>query len=253
MSTGGEFAGLRALVTGAGRGLGRAIALELAARGAELMLLGRDAEALEETRAGSSSAHVLVHDLTHGVAGLQLGEIDIVVHSAAAFATYAPLEEVSEHDLDQVLDVGLRAAAHLNHAVLPGMKERGFGRIVHLSSTAARTGAHGQAAYAACKAGLEGLSRSLAVEGGPHGVTSNVLELGLFDTERTRAALTDRARSALERATPVGRSGEVEEAARAVCFLASPASSFLTGAVLPLNGGLGLGLFTPPGSEQGHG
>ena len=93
------------------------------------------------------------------------------------------------------------------------------------------------------KAGLEGLSRSLALEGGAHGVTSNVLELGLFDTPRTRSALAPGARDGLLRATPVGRAGQPEEAARAVAFLASPASGYLTGSTLALHGGLGLGLF----------
>lgn len=246
MSGAGEFAGRTALVTGAGRGLGRAIALELAARGARLLLLARGREGLEETARSCPDARVLVHDLTQG-APPDPGPVDVLVHAAAAFAPYGPLETTSGADTDAVLRVGPGAALDLARTLLPTMKERGFGRIVLLSSVAARTGAHGQAAYAAAKAALGGLARSLALEGGPHGVTCNVLELGLFDTERTRAALATGAREGLLAATPAGRAGTPEEAARAVAFLASPRSSFLTGATLALDGGLGLGLF--PRSE----
>jgi len=114
---------------------------------------------------------------------------------------------------------------------------------VHIGSMAGSRGAIGQMAYAAAKAGLAGLVRSTALEGGPHGVTANLLELGLVDTERVRELVARDVQDEIVRHTPVGRIGRPEEIAKAVAFLVSPRAAFITGAVLPVNGGLGLGLY----------
>jgi NAD(P)-dependent dehydrogenase (short-subunit alcohol dehydrogenase family) len=123
------------------------------------------------------------------------------------------------------------------------MKTRGFGHLIYVGSSAGARGARGQAAYAAAKSGLEGLMRSSALEGARQGVTANLLELGLVDTERIREAVKPEVRERIIARTPVGRLGEPTEIADAVAFLSSPRASFITGAVLPVSGGLGLGLY----------
>ena len=243
-----ELAHKRALVTGAGRGIGRAVARALAARGATVVLVGRDEALLARTReivAGEGGvASVLVADIT-GPEWLTTvdPDVDVLVHNAAGFAAYGLLEDLAEDEIGRVFDTILHAATRLSAFHLPGMKSRGFGRIVHIGSLAASRGSRGQVAYAAAKAGLEGLMRSTALEGAAFGVTSNLLELGLVDTERIDQAVRREVRDDIIRRTPVGRMASTEEAAAAVAFLTSPRASYITGAVLPVNGGLGLGLY----------
>lgn len=246
-----ELSGKTALVTGAARGIGRAVALELAQAGAHLVLLARTEDALEAVRAeveaagGTAVAHVA--DLTDPALFDALDEVapavDVLVNNAACFATYGPVEDVPEAEIARVLDVDLCAALRLVRHVLPGMKARGFGRILHIGSVAGSLGGAGQVAYSTAKAGLRGLTVSVAVECARRGVTSNLLELGLVTTERTSAAIDPAILRALVRNTPVGRPGTPEEVAHAVRFLASPRASYITGAVLPVSGGLGLGLY----------
>ncbi|MCA8981255.1 MAG: SDR family oxidoreductase [Planctomycetes bacterium] len=246
-----ELSGKTALVTGAARGIGRAVALELASAGAHLVLLARTADALESVRAeveaagGTAVAHVA--DLTEPALLDELDrvapKVDVLVNNAACFATYGPVEDVAAEEIARVMEVDLLAAMKLVRHVLPGMKERGFGRILHVGSVAGSLGGAGQVAYSTAKAGLLGLTVSVAVECARRGVTSNLLELGLVTTERTSAAIDPAIRDALVRNTPVGRPGTPEEVAFAVRFLASPRAAFITGAVLPVSGGLGLGLY----------
>lgn len=246
-----ELSGKTALVTGAARGIGRAVALELASAGAHLVLLARTADALEAVKAeviaagGTAESHVA--DLTdHAILdGLDAvaPSVDVLVNNAACFATYGPIETVSEDEIARVMEVDLHAAMRLVRHVLPGMKARGFGRILHIGSVAGSLGGAGQVAYSTAKAGLRGLNVSVAVECARRGVTSNLLELGLVTTERTSAAIDPAIRDALVRNTPVGRPGTPEEVAFAVRFLASPRAAYITGAVLPVSGGLGLGLY----------
>lgn len=250
-SAAGELAGRTALVTGAARGIGRAVALELARRGARVVLVSRSAEELARTRAsieaGGGAALDLALDVDRADWGTQLDPrvpaIDVLVNNAAAFAPYGPLEEVPWPEVERVLRTTLISSTRLARHVVGGMKARGFGRLIQIGSVAASLGGAGQVAYSTAKAGLLGLTRTLAVEGARHGVTSNLLELGLIDTERTRSAIPPDVRAALVRNTPLGRPGTPEEVAQAVAFLASPVSAFLTGATLTLSGGLGLGLF----------
>ena len=246
-----ELVGRTALITGAGRGIGRAIAGELFRRGARLVLVARNGERLAETRRtireAGGEAWALTADITDlGWLGaldeLEL-PIDVLVHSAAGYARYARLEDVPEEEIDQVLEVALRAATKLCAHLLPGLKERGSGRIVFIGSLAGSRGARGQATYAAAKAGLEGLMRSVALEGAPAGITSNLIELGLIDTERVREAVAPEVIRRIVQRTPVGRLGLPEEVAAAAAFLISPRASYITGAVLPVSGGLGLGLY----------
>jgi NAD(P)-dependent dehydrogenase (short-subunit alcohol dehydrogenase family) len=240
-----------AVVTGGGTGIGRAIALELARRGARLVVVGRRGELLGETarriESEGGSASALEADI-RGVEWLAaLDEVaptvDVLVSNAAAFATFAPVEHVSEHEIAAVLDTDLGAVLRLTAHVLPGMKQRGHGRIVNIGSLAGSLGAAGQVAYAAAKSGLSGLTRSVALEGGRFDVTCNLLELGLVATSRIEDAIDAVTRAKLLASTPVGRMGTPEEVAAVVAFLVGPNAGFVTGATLPVSGGLGLGLY----------
>ncbi len=239
-----------ALVTGGGRGIGRGAARALAALGAGVVVAGRSAAPLEETCAALARAGADARPLCADVTAPDFCErlervaprVDVLVHAAVRFAPYGRLETVPAEDVALLLDSVLGAALRLVAHCLPGMRERGFGRIVHVGTIAAETGAAGQTAYACAKSGLVGLTRSTALEAGRAGVTSNLVELGLIETERVLASVAPAVRAALVEATPVGRIGTVEDAARVIAFLASPASGFVNGACIPVSGGLELGL-----------
>lgn len=237
-------------MTGAGRGIGRGVALELARRGARVALVARSSEELEsaasEIAGAGGEAFPVVGDVAQEawLEDLQavLPEVDVLVNNAPAFAPFGRLEESSPEDLAQVSAVMLGGAFRATRRLLPGMRERGFGRIVNVGSAAGGLGAPGQAIYSSVKAALGGLTRSTAVEAARDGVTCNLVELGLIDTERTIDGLGPGLRDALVQASAMRRSGTVEEAVAAICFLTSPGASFITGATLPVQGGLGLGL-----------
>jgi NAD(P)-dependent dehydrogenase (short-subunit alcohol dehydrogenase family) len=250
-----ELAGRTALVTGAGRGIGRGVALELARAGARVVLVGRRAEALEATRraieAEGGQAAALAADIREEGWLARLDEIapaiDLLVNNAVSFPPYGALEEVPGEAVDEVLDTVVRATLRLVAHVIGGMKQRGFGRIVNVGTVAASRGALRQAPYATAKAALGGLTRSVALEGARHGVTCNELELGLILTERIADAVPEDVQRALVANTAAGRPGTVEEVAAVVRFLCSPRASYVTGATIPVSGGFGLGLF--PGAR----
>jgi NAD(P)-dependent dehydrogenase (short-subunit alcohol dehydrogenase family) len=252
-----ELEGKRALVTGAGTGIGRAIALELASMGARVYAIGRDPARLSATcdaiAKTGGSGEAIASDITTaaGMRALEkpLSEVDVLVNNAAAFAPYGLLEEIGDADIRRVHETIVIAPMQLCAAALPGMKERKFGRIVNIGSIAAALGAQRQVAYASAKSALYGLTRSVALEGAPFGVTCNLLDLGLFVTERVDETIPIEIRRSMIASTPMRRSGTVEEAAAAVAFLASPRSGFITGAVIPVTGGLELGLF-PHGERE---
>lgn len=189
------------------------------------------------------------------VAALAATPFDGLVHSAAAFADFARIEQGTAENDDPVFDVGIRAALALVRAMLPGMRARGFGRIVLVGSAAADRGGFGQAAYAASKAAYVGLVRTVAAEAGREGVTANVVAPGLVETPRLLGSTTPEARDAVIRATAAGRIGKPEEIAGLVEYLMGPTAGFLTGAVIPVDGGLGLGLSprdpAPPAVSSG--
>lgn len=243
-----DLAGRTALVTGGGTGIGAATARALGARGARVVLLSRDAGRLAPVAAALAAEGLEVEALPADIRSPQLGQlleerigqVDILINNAAVFATYGPLEEVPPGEVEEVLEVDLAAVLRLVRAVLPGMKARGWGRIVNLGSVAGSLGAAGQVAYSTAKAGLEGLTRAVAVEAAPHGVTCNLVEPALVLTERTVSRIEESVRDALVRATPIGRPGRPEEIAAVVAYLAGEAAGAVTGAVLPVDGGIRL-------------
>lgn len=245
-----DLAGRTALVTGAGRGIGRAIVLELAQRGARVVACGRDHARLEETLALAARAggHVsaLAADITAPGFSTELSRgaraVDIVVHNATSFPAYALLEDARPAEIALVHEVVVLAPMRITAHLLPDMKARGFGRIIFLGSIAASIGAAHQAPYASAKSALHGLVKSLALEGARYGVTCNMVEPGLVLTERVLAAIPESTRAALIARTPMGRAGTAEEIAAVVGFLASARASYVTGACVPVTGGLGLGI-----------
>jgi 3-oxoacyl-[acyl-carrier protein] reductase len=256
-----RHAGRTAVVTGAGRGIGRAIALSLADAGARVVIVGRDTQRLDEAcRAftahnGSGTMEAVTGDLTLDATADALltrtSRIDILIHNAAAFAPYALLERSNWDDLVPVWNTIVVASLRLTRLVLPLMKTQRFGRILFVGSAAASIGGAGQVAYVTAKSSLVGLTRSLACETAGFGITCNLLELGLVDTERLRAAVpVERQRQLLTR-VPVGRLATPKEIARVATFLTSDDAGYLTGATIPVTGGLGLGLspFPNEGSD----
>ena len=247
-----ELTGRSAIVTGAGRGIGRAITSALVRAGATALAVGRDESRLVETRdclaREARACDILVADITtaegRGKLAERLAVADILINNAAAFASYQALEALSASELARVIETNVLAPMQLVGMAMPGMKRRGFGRIVNIGSVAATLGAERQVAYATAKAALAGFTKSVALEGAPHGITCNLLELGLILTERIEEVVVREVRDRLIRSTPVGRAGSTADVARAVLFFVSPAADFLTGTILPVAGGLGLGLLS---------
>lgn len=169
----------------------------------------------------------------------QLGPVEVLVASAG-ITRDGLLVRMSEDDFEAVLSTNLTATWRLAKRVLPKMMKARWGRIVVISSVGAYIGAPGQANYASSKAGLIGLARSIAREYGPRGITANVVAPGPIATDMLDAMPEDK-RAALGAQVPVGRIGTVEEVAAAVAFLASDPAAYITGAVVPVDGGLGMG------------
>ena len=243
----GAFDGKVAIVTGASRGIGRAIALELAARGALVVAAARQTNAqpvVDEIAAAGGRAELATTEMTDAASLETLvkgtierhGKIDVLV-SNAGITRDQLLLRMKRADWDEVLATNLTAAFTLTQAVLkPMIKQRG-GRIVAISSVVGQVGNAGQANYAASKAGLIGFCKSLAREVASRNITVNVVAPGLIATDMTRQ-LTDATQQDWTAQIPLGRPGTPADVAAAVCFLASDEASYITGQVLHVNGGM---------------
>jgi 3-oxoacyl-[acyl-carrier protein] reductase len=243
----GSFDGKIVIVTGASRGIGRAIAIELARRGATIVAAARGANAqpvVDDIVAAGGRAEAATADMTDPASLESLiktaterhGRIDVLV-SNAGITRDQLLLRMKRADWDDVLATNLTAAFTLCQAVLkPMIKQRGW-RIVAISSVVGQVGNAGQANYAASKAGLIGFCKSLAREVASRNITVNVVAPGLIATDLTRA-LTDATQQDWAAQIPLGRPGRPEDVAAAVCFLASDEASYITGQVLHVNGGM---------------
>jgi 3-oxoacyl-[acyl-carrier protein] reductase len=238
-----------ALVTGASRGIGRAIAVDLAANGHSVALLGRDAVALAETAAAVEAARPGAAAVVHVVDLTDSAALDAAV--AAIIAGFGRLDTVVANagqsqdglilrfkpaDLDRLLDVNLKSAFALSAAVAKPMIKQRAGSIVFVSSIVGISGNAGQTAYAATKAGLLGLTRSLAKELGSRNVRVNAVAPGLIETAMT-AELPDAARAAFLGGVALGRPGTPEDVAGVVTFLSSDAARYVTGQTIVVDGG----------------
>ncbi len=235
-----------ALVTGASRGIGAAIAAELAAQGAKVI-----GTATSEAGAAAITAALAAHggvgrvlNVTDGAAvealidaiAREFGPVSILVNNAGITRDQL-LMRMKDEDWQAILDTNLTSVYRTSKAVLRGMMKARRGRIVNIASVIGLTGNPGQANYAAAKAGIIAFSKSLAREIGSRGVTVNVVAPGFIDTDMTRA-LPEDAKNAMLGQIALGRFGEPADIARAVAFLASPAAAYITGETLHVNGGM---------------
>lgn len=237
-----------AIVTGASRGIGRVIALALAAQGAKVVASARNAEALEkliaEIKAQGGDAVAVVGDVALetdannliGQAVASYGTVNILVNNAG-ITRDGLLLRMKNDDWDTVLDTNLKGAFLCTRAAAKIMSKQRSGRIINMSSVVGEMGNAGQANYCASKAGLIGLTKSVARELARRNVTVNAITPGFIVTDMTEN-MTDKAREAMTEQIPLGRLGESEDVANAVLFLASDQSSYITGQVLGVNGGM---------------
>ncbi len=242
-----DLSGKCALVTGASGGIGGAIATALHAQGATVAISGTRREALDECAAGlGGKVHVVPCNLgdPEAVGGLvaeadaAMGGLDILVNNAGITRDNLAMR-MKDEEWQGVLDVNLTAAFRLARGSLRGMMKRRWGRIVNITSVVGTMGNPGQANYAAAKAGLVGMSKSLAQEVASRGITVNCVAPGFIETAMTDA-LPQAQREKLAEAIPVGRFGDVADIASAVTYLASDEAAYITGQTLHVNGGMAM-------------
>lgn len=243
-----------ALVTGAGRGIGRAIALALAEDGRAVAgadVLEQEAQAVAgEIASGGGRAIAVTVDITDTAqvnaaaerTAAELGPVDILVN-CAGWDEFKPFLATDEAFWRRVIDINFEGALRTTHAVLPGMVERGWGRIVNIASDAARVGSAQESVYAGAKAAVVAFTKTVAREAARNGVTANVVCPGPTDTKLlegmvSQAPNAERLVDALTRAVPMRRLGQPEEIAAAVAFLASEKAGYVTGQTLSVSGGL---------------
>ena len=242
------FEGKVALVTGASRGIGRAIALALGARGATVIVTARSAEAAgrtaDEIVTGGGSARPLVLDIANdrsvdaAMADLlrEHATIPLLVNNAG-ITRDSLLMRMKKEDWNEVIDTNLSGIYRICRSLVPSMVKARYGRIVNITSVVARSGNPGQANYAAAKAGAEGFTRSLARELASRNITVNCVAPGFIDTDMT-GTLTEVQREALLAQVPMKRLGRPDDVAAGVTYLLSEQASYVTGITLDINGGM---------------
>lgn len=241
----GRLEGRRALITGASGGLGAAIASAFAAEGALLVVAGRRSEALDELVAQIEGAAAVAFDVADAAAAHEavdgaaevLGGLDTLVCAAAVDCDWAPVGDLSVETWDETLATNLSGAFYVCRAALPHLVAAGSSSIVNLTSVAGYTVWPEDAAYAVSKAGLDLLTRTIAVEYGARGVRANCVSPGVIDAGMTDAISDPAERARLAELHPIPRLGLAAEVAEAAVWLASDASSFTTGSVLRVDGG----------------
>jgi 3-oxoacyl-[acyl-carrier protein] reductase len=241
-STFASLEGKTALVTGASRGIGRAVAVELAGAGASVVVGYRSGRDEAEALAQEINGRVVQADVSEPADAARLveeaGDLDILVNNAGVTRD-GVLARMSDDDWRVVLETNLSAVFYTCRAVTRGMMKRRTGAIVNLSSIVGLHGNWGQANYAASKAGIIGFTKSLAQELGSRGVRANVVAPGYVKTQLTDV-IPEAARAKMLDLTPLGRLGDPEDVAGAVRFLCSDEAAFITGVVLLVDGGLGM-------------
>jgi 3-oxoacyl-[acyl-carrier protein] reductase len=234
--------GKTALVTGGSRGIGRAIALELARAGADVTLSYRSGKEEAEQVAGEAGGRAVAADVSDAEQAKALveaaGELDILVNNAGVTRD-GLLARMSDEDWRVVIETNLSGTFHTCRAAARGMMKRRAGAIVNVSSIVGVHGNPGQTNYSASKAGIIGFTKALARELGNRGVRANVVAPGYVDTRLTQV-IADEMKELMLGNTPLGRFGQPEDVAGAVRFLCSDAASFITGEVLLVDGGLGM-------------
>ncbi len=239
-----DLSGKNALVTGASGGIGGAIAKALKVAGAKVAITGTRQEALEKCAAEMGGATIIVSNLSHPEAAdslvkdveATLGSLDILVCNAGITKDNLSMR-MKDEEWQQVIDVNLTATFKLNRAVLKGMMKRRFGRIINIASVVGVMGNPGQANYCASKAGMIGMSKSIAQEVASRGITVNCVAPGFIKTAMTDALTEDQAKRITDN-IPAQRFGTSEDVAASVAFLASDAASYITGQTIHVNGGL---------------
>ncbi len=242
------------MVTGAGGGIGSATARRFAEEGAAVAVLDRDAASARASTdtivAAGGRALAVPCDITEldGVRAAvervesELGPIHVLVNNAG-WDIFKPFLQTVPEEWQRLIDINLVGVLNMHYAVLPGMVERGTGRVVNVASDAARVGSSGEAVYAACKAGITGLTKTLAREHARDGITLNVVCPGPTDTNLFAGFLEgagnpDKLRAAFERSVPLGRIGRPDDLPGVICFLASQDAAFITGQTISVSGGL---------------
>lgn len=254
-----DVSGHTAIVTGGSRGIGLAIGAALAGAGANVVLAARHADAVEgaaaQLRAGGAQVIGIATNVSKAdeigalvdAAEAAFGHVDILVNNAATNVHFGPVLDADDGMWLKMVETNLLSAVRLSRRVVPGMRQRRWGKIVNIASVAGMQPGVGQGVYGALKAALIQLTKSLAQELGPDNIQVNAIAPGLIKTRFAQVLHeTPAIRSAIERATPLGRIGEPDEIAGAALYLASDASSFTTGTVLVVDGGSTLGSFATP-------
>ncbi|MEO5693544.1 MAG: glucose 1-dehydrogenase [Usitatibacter sp.] len=243
-----ELSGRRCLVTGAGRGIGRELAVSFARAGAAVAVLDRDGDSAKAVAdaisAEGGTAQAVTLDLVDTAAikpalealAVSFGAIDILVNNAAIVVPRLFLDTPPE-ELETVLRVNLHAPFLCAQVLARSMVARKYGRIINMASHSGLLGSTARAAYAASKGGLLAATRVMSVELAPHGITVNAIAPGPIESELTIASHSAQRRSAWNDAVPIGRYGRAEEVVAAALFLASPGASYITGQTLAVDGG----------------